>query len=50
MMEVPLEISLERDQLRQVVSVDGDTVLIGRGSRCDMSLRSSQDWAFAGIF
>lgn len=38
MMEVPLEISLERDQLRQVVSVDGDTVLIGRGSDCDVRL------------
>ncbi len=38
MMQEPLEISLERDQLKQVVSVDGDTVLIGRGSDCDVRL------------
>jgi len=38
MMQEPLEISLERDQLRQVIRVEGDTVLIGRGADCDVRL------------
>ncbi len=37
-MRNPLEIHLERDQIQQVVSLDGDTITLGRGLDCEIRL------------
>ncbi|MDP6962613.1 MAG: FHA domain-containing protein, partial [Planctomycetota bacterium] len=35
-MQVPFEIILERDQLQQVIQVNSDVAIIGRGQDCDV--------------